>query len=319
LAGVATAFTPQEYAETFEKWAQEHGKVYSREDFNYRFRVFKQSMDFVAEHNAGDHSFTVELNHFADLTPTEFLERYTGFHSIGERRPAPGGIHDDEDVGDISGKIVDWRSKGAVTGVKDQGQCGSCWSFSATGAIEGMWKLHNGTLVSLSEQNLMDCSRRYGNLGCNGGLMDSAFDYVIANKGIDTEKFYPYEGTCDFNCRYNANYNAAQVRSYVDVKSQSEPSLQTAVDKQPVSVAIDASKRSFSLYSGNGIYYESTCSSTRLDHGVLCVGYGSNSEGDYWIVKNSWGTGWGDQGYIYMARNKGNNCGIATQASYPTV
>merc|ERR1711977_135075 len=317
LVSVA-AFTHDEYFTTFEKWVQEHGKVYSQEDFIYRFRVFKQNMDFVAEHNAGDHTFTVALNKYADLTNTEFVERYTGLYSQTDREPAPQ-VHDDENIESIDGVQVDWRSKGAVTDVKDQGQCGSCWSFSTTGSVEGEWKIKNGTLVSLSEQNLMDCSRRYGNLGCNGGLMDSAFRYIIDNKGIDTEKSYPYEMSCDFNCRYNANNKGAYINSYVDVKSQSESALQTAVNQQPVSVAIDASKMSFQLYSG-GVYYESRCSSTNLDHGVLAVGYGSSSSGgDYWIVKNSWGTSWGDKGYIYMARNNGNNCGIATQASYPIV
>ena len=274
-------------------------------------------MDFVAEHNEGDHSFTVGLNKFADLTNTEFLERYTGFHTAAAGQTSEF-IHDDENVG-ISGIQVDWRSKGAVTGVKDQGQCGSCWSFSTTGAVEGIWKLKNGTLTSLSEQNLMDCSRSYGNMGCNGGLMDSAFKYIINNQGIDTEKSYPYEMKTSYNCRYGQSGKVwgAVIHKYYDVRSGSESSLQTAVNGQPVSVAIDASNASFQLYKG-GIYNEPKCSSSRLDHGVLAVGYGHDGS-DYWIVKNSWGTGWGDAGYIYMSRNANNQCGIATQASYPYV
>ena len=151
--------------------------------------------------------------------------------------------------------------------------------------------------------------------------MDSAFNYIIANNGVDTEASYPYETSCSYNCRYNANNKGATISSYYDVKSGSESGLQDAVGNVgPVSVAIDASKASFQLYK-SGVYYEPSCSSTSLDHGVLAVGYGySSSDGmNYWIVKNSWGTGWGQAGYIWMAKDMNNNCGIATAASYPIV
>jgi len=212
---------------------------------------------------------------------------------------------------------VDWRTKGIVTPVKDQGQCGSCWSFSTTGSVEGAWAM-NHTLVSLSEQNLMDCSRAYGNMGCNGGMMDNAFKYIINNHGIDTEASYPYQAYTSYNCKYSTANKGASITSYKDVTSGSEAALQNAVAYRPVSVAIDASHSSFQLYT-SGVYYEPACSSTSLDHGVLTVGYGTGTSGDYWIVKNSWGTGWGMQGYIYMSRNKNNNCGIATAASFPVV
>lgn len=317
LFGLIQSFSPEEYRATFEKWVQQHEKVYNEHELLYRFRVFKRNMDFVAEHNSGDHTFTVGLNKFADLTNTEFLEKYTGLN-----RPLIR-IHDPEHVYKYDSTqslptSVDWRTKGVVTGVKDQGSCGSCWSFSTTGSVEGAWAL-NYSLVSLSEQNLMDCSRKYGNLGCNGGLMDSAFKYIISNEGIDTEDSYPYEESTDFNCRYTVANKGASISSYKDVTSGSESALQNAITyRGPVSVAIDASKISFQLYNG-GVYYESRCSSTSLDHGVLAVGYGTGTDGDYWIVKNSWGTSWGDDGYIYMSRNKDNNCGIATEASFPIV
>jgi cathepsin L len=163
----------------------------------------------------------------------------------------------------------------------------------------------------------MDCSTSYGNQGCDGGLMDDAFKYIIANNGVDTESSYPYEekqGTCKFKA---ANVGAT-ISGYTDVTTGSEPALQTAVIQQPVSVAIDASHESFQLYT-SGVYYESACSSTTLDHGVLAIGYGVDGSDDYWLVKNSWGTTWGISGYIWMSRNKDNNCGIATAASYPTV
>ena len=309
--------TESEYESAFEQWVKSHEKVYDEHEVLYRFRIFKQNADFIDQFNSEEHSFTVGLNKFADLTNTEFLERYTGFN-----RPLIH-VQDGEHAYEYDSSLalpssVDWRSKNAVTGVKDQGQCGSCWSFSTTGSVEGAWAL-NYSLVSLSEQNLMDCSRSYGNYGCNGGLMDSAFKYIIANGGIDTEASYPYEEATSYNCRYKAANKGASIHSYKDVTKGSESALQNSVAYHgPVSVAIDASNPSFQLYK-SGVYYEPKCSSTSLDHGVLAVGYGTGTGGDYWIVKNSWGTSWGDKGYIYMARNQNNNCGIATQASFPLV
>jgi len=249
------------------------------------------------------------------LTSEEFGQTYTGLR-IPENHVRKGQVQ----VVDTTVALpasVDWVTKGAVTAIKNQGQCGSCWSFSTTGSTEGCHFLTTGSLVALSEQNLIDCSVSYGNEGCNGGLMDDAFQYIIANKGIDTEASYPYTTSGPNTCQYSASNCASSMTTYTDVTSGSESALEAAVAGRPVSVAIDASQSSFQFYT-TGVYYEPACSSTQLDHGVLAAGYGTDAGQAYWLVKNSWGTSWGNNGYIWMARNRQNNCGIATAASYPS-
>jgi len=310
LVGLAAAFSEQEYQDTFVSWMREHNRAYETYEFFHRYNTFKENMDFVHSWNSKNSGTVVGLNALADLTNAEYQKIYLGTHIQYD------GVMVSEAPAIPLAATVDWRTSGAVTGIKDQGQCGSCWSFSSTGAIEGIYKLKTGKLVSLSEQNLMDCSTSYGNQGCNGGLMTSAFKYVQANKGVDTESYYPYTakaGTCHFS---TANIGAT-IAGYKTVTAGSESALLTAINTQPVSVAIDASHNSFQLYK-SGTYYEPACSSSRLDHGVLAIGYGSDSTGDYFLVKNSWGTSWGIAGYIQMARGRNNNCGIATQAAYPT-
>jgi cathepsin L len=312
LVGLVSAFTEKEYQSTFMNWMNEYGKTYAAEEFNYRYNVFKFNMDYVNRWNAVNNETILGLNVFADLSNSEYQSLYLGTRfDASERLRKATPFTLTAPLADV----VDWRTKGAVTAIKNQGQCGSCWSFSTTGSVEGVHFISSGTLVSLSEQNLMDCSTAYGNHGCNGGLMDNAFRYIIANHGIDTEDSYPYtarNGVCHFN---TANIGAT-ITSYKDVSAGSEDALASAVNTQPISVAIDASHMSFQLYK-SGVYYEPACSPSRLDHGVLAVGYGSDGSSDYWIVKNSWGTVWGTQGYIQMSRNKNNNCGIATMSSYP--
>ena len=185
--------------------------------------------------------------------------------------------------------------------------------------MEGAWFKKQNKLVSLSEQNLVDCDKQ--SLGCKGGSMEQAFEFVIKNGGIDTEESYPYKGV-DGHCNFNKTNVGTSITSFKRIKSGDEKELLKEVAKVgPISVGIDASRPSFHLYK-EGIYYEKSCSSTKLDHGVLVVGYGEDKDankenGEYWIVKNSWGTTWGMKGYVNMARNRDNNCGIATDASYP--
>merc|ERR1719192_313789 len=221
-------------------------------------------------------------------------------------------------------KTVNWIEKGYVTHVKDQGEyCGSCWAFSATGSIEGAHFKSTGKLVSLSEQNLMDCSKV--NKGCKGGFAVDAFKYVIAVGGIDNEASYPYnckncnETTPDKTCKFNFSDVGATISSFKRIPANSEMDLQKAsATVGPISVAIDAKLPTFTFYK-SGVYYDRNCSSTHLGHGVLVVGYGTQGNEDYWLVKNSWGVTWGENGYIKMARNKNNACGIASDASYPVV
>lgn len=319
LLGLAlvSALTEQEYRDQFTSWMNKYRKAYSASEFQTRYNIFKSNLDYINQWNAQNTLTVLGTNIFADLSNEEYQSIY-----LGTKITAPE-TEPENRVGTYTA-TVDWRTKNAVTPIKNQGQCGSCWSFSTTGSTEGAHALATGNLVSLSEQNLVDCTfdvshPEYNNSGCDGGLMSHAFTYIIENKGIDTEASYPYEGVVG-KCRYNSANSAATLSSYNNVTSGSEADLETAANQQPVSVAIDASHMSFQLYSG-GIYHDIFCSSVNLDHGVLVVGYGTDTDNNenYWIVKNSWGTSWGLDGYIYMSKDRNNNCGIATMASYPTV
>uniref|UniRef100_A0A1L8DPC9 cathepsin L n=1 Tax=Nyssomyia neivai TaxID=330878 RepID=A0A1L8DPC9_9DIPT len=332
LAVIATTQAVSFFDLALEEWKAfkaEHSKAYrdAHED-KMRFEIFKDNKHKIARHNQryedGKVTYKLGLNKYADLLHHEFVAKLNGFNKTAFNNhiaeyPTELGVTYIEPANVDVPETIDWRKKGAVTGVKDQGHCGSCWSFSATGALEGQHFRKTGVLVSLSEQNLVDCSGKYGNNGCNGGLMDNAFRYIKDNGGIDTEKTYPYEGIDD-TCKYNPKNSGATDKGFVDIPTGNEQKMLKAVATMgPVSVAIDASHESFQLYS-SGVYFEPECSAEELDHGVLVVGYGTDETGeDYWLVKNSWGTSWGDKGYVKMARNKENHCGIATASSYPLV
>jgi cathepsin L len=319
--------------EEWELWKVKHDKSYdTAEEDDFRMKVFTENKYRIAKHNVGrhlgHHNYTLEMNNYGDMLPHEFKGLMNGHRSqlllnstgglLGSKvleRPIfiqPANVELPESV--------DWRTLGAVTPIKDQGRCGSCWAFSTTGALEGQHFRKTGKLVSLSEQNLVDCSRSTGNLGCNGGLPDFAFEYIKKNHGIDTEESYPYEGI-DRTCRYNKKNLGATDYGFVDIyPSGDEQALKAAVATVgPIAVGIDASAYSFQFYRG-GVYEDHRCSPYNLDHAVLVVGYGTTKEGqDYWLVKNSWSPVWGDEGYIKMLRNKDNSCGIATMASFPQV
>ncbi|KAK7485062.1 hypothetical protein BaRGS_00023701 [Batillaria attramentaria] len=292
----------------WEQYKSQYNRRYTGLDEAVRKAVFAGNLAYIQRHNAeadtGLHTFWLGIGPFTDMynaSATYSGEVYVPTIPDG-REPAK----------------VDWRKKGYVTPVKNQGQCGSCWAFSTTGSLEGQHFKKTQKLVSLSEQNLVDCSKKEGNLGCMGGLMDQAFKYIKKNGGIDTEASYPYRAHNE-KCSFKKQDVGATLKSWKDIEKGNEKALEKAVAEiGPISVAIDAGHESFQHYK-KGVYNEPKCSSKKLDHGVLAVGYGVEEQKDYWIVKNSWGPEWGEKGYILMSRNKNNQCGIATQASYPIV
>ena len=284
-----------------------------------RNTIWQSNKKYIETHNANSDKFgySLGMNGFGDLENHEVVAIFNGYRQELKNLSNSKAVFQANPNVEIAAS-TDWREKGAVTEIKNQGQCGSCWSFSATGSLEGQHFLKKGELVSLSEQNLVDCSTNYGNHGCEGGLMDNAFKYIKANGGIDTEASYPYQAHNEL-CRFKEADIGATDSGFVDIPEGDENALTQAIASVgPISVAIDASKTTFHYYK-EGVYSDSLCSSTKLDHGVLAVGYGSQDGQDYYIVKNSWGSAWGLQGYILMSRNNENNCGIATQASYPVV
>jgi len=304
----------------FERWIAKWNKKYTPEELESRFAIFKDNFEFVMEENAKGHKYTLSyMNEFADMTADEFGKSYFGLAKPTKMWGDLPYLGQHNYSGAALPSSVDWSKKGAVTPIKNQGQCGSCWSFSTTGSIEGAWEIATGKLVSLSEQQFVDCSKAFGNMGCNGGLMDNAFKYAEQN-AICTEASYPYKakgGSCEAaSC--TTGIPKGGVTGFKDVKSEDLQGLEEAVVQQPVSIAIEADQRIFQMYHSGVL--TGTCG-TKLDHGVLAVGYGTLSGTDYWKVKNSWGASWGDEGYIMLekGKNSAGECGIKMQPSYPVV
>jgi len=319
---VGTSFALLTHEEEWKQFRSRFQKVYrTDEEHRMRFKVFVDNLIKIRQHNKeyeeGLHTYTKGVNAFTDMLHSEFVENM--LMQMPPQYEEEDTMISEEELKELKSQVtaaeLDWRSKGAVTPIKDQGQCGSCWSFSTTGTLEGAHFLATGQLVSLSEQQLVDCARRYNCYGCSGGWPAKALDYIRDNGGVETENAYSYEAR-DSSCRYNPSYVGATVRGKVTLPAADETALKNAVaTKGPVSVLVDAS--GFSGYSG-GILYTNSCSPNNLNHAVLAVGYGSEGGMDYWIIKNSWGTWWGENGYVRVARGY-NMCGIASSNVYPTV
>ncbi len=316
---VAVSLACVELDSKWEGWKVKYSKTYENsEQEMYRRLIWENAHDFVEKFNTEGHSHTVELNHFADMTNKEFRTVYLGFNNLALLKSNKRSIKRNlfSSNGQDTPSSVDWRNKNVVTAVKNQGQCGSCWAFSTTGSIEGQYAQVTQKLLSFSEQQLVDCSGKEGNDGCNGGLMDFGFKYAEID-GLERESDYRYVAVLEKTCRYNATKAVVKVISYTDIKEGSSSELISAcAEKGPISVAMDAGHMSFQLYK-KGVYDPFLCSSKKLDHGVLMVGYNmAASSKPYYIIKNSWGAVWGMEGYFYIAKDK---CGIETSASYPTI
>lgn len=380
VAAAALPSTPGAPHPQFDAWMVLHGKSYPPEEYPHRLSIFLDNVATINAHNAGNHTWTMAVNEFADLTAKEFKAARTGGYRPLRRRskpqlrssrslfmrlptlrdyeeeanagsnpsgspgpnpsnspgpgpnpsgspgPGPGpnpsnspGPHPTPSNGPVPSGSVDWTTKGAVTPVKNQGQCGSCWTFSTTGSVEGIGFIKGGSLKSLSEQQILDCSTEYPNAGCNGGLYDVAFKYLISNGGACSESSYPYtgaQGTCKSSCT-----PITKISGYQDVTPNSDSALASAIAQQPVSISIEANSQCFQFYSSGVL----TCAcGTNIDHAVLAVGYGVDSNTPYFKVKNSWGASWGQAGYVLIARGASYNggegqCGIYNSPAYPTI
>ncbi|NWT09873.1 CATS protein, partial [Vireo altiloquus] len=344
LLGLALGHPEPALDQHWELWKKTYGKEYQPQEDSLRRLTWEKNLWLVTlhnlEHSLGLRSYMLGMNHLGDMTSEEVAASLTGLQIRPRPRRNSSFRPKSRPVGDIP-EALDWRDKGCVTEVKNQvsltpgtslripeappellptfsqGACGSCWAFSAVGALEAQVKLKTGNLVSLSVQNLVDCSGMYGNKGCSGGFMTEAFQYIIDNGGIESEESYPYTAQ-NGTCHYNASARAASCSRFLELPEGDEAALREAVATVgPVAVAIDATRPGFFLYH-SGVYDDPQCSQ-EVNHGVLVVGYGSLDNKEFWLVKNSWGVHFGDAGYIRMARNASNRCGIASYASYPLI
>nr|CAD7443466.1 unnamed protein product [Timema bartmani] len=308
--------------QAFEKFKSNHSKTYdSDKEHTLRKEAFRQNLRFIHSKNRANLGYTLGINHLADRTDLEIRalrgKQYTAEKHYNGGLPFPYNTSEELDK---LPPYIDWRLFGAVTPVKDQSVCGSCWSYGTTGAIEGAYFLKTGQLLRLSTQALIDCSWGYGNNGCDGGEDYRAYQWIIKHGGLPLEDEYGGYLGQDGYCHVNSVNLTAPIKGFVNVTSGDNNALKVAVAKAgPISVSIDASHKTFSFYS-NGIYYEKDCGNKEqnLDHSVVLVGYGNINGEDYWLIKNSWSNYWGNDGYILMSP-KDNNCGVATAPTYVTM
>lgn len=334
LAGTSSIYATNKLEiNRYMNYLDKYNKTYENHELLYRFNIYSKNMQMIEQHNfeydQGLHTYTLDEGPFTDLTNQEFRQRHMGY-GINELSNVHRNCTIFNTTYTDTPSSVDWRERGAVTPIKDQGQCGSCWSFSASGAVEGLYQITNGNLVSFSEQQLVDCSGDFGNMGCSGGWMTNAFEY-FETVAICSELEYPYEGIdeschpCDkpvansqlSSCGYFSQYPGHV--NETDADNHTVPqNVIYQLSHQPISVAIAADAASFQHYS-SGVYNDEQCYQGYLDHGVLLVAYNETTL----TIKNSWGTSWGDHGYITIARNSKTNpvagiCGVYVAAAYPS-
>lgn len=295
----------------FNEFTRTFNKSYSVTEYDLRYDIFRNNLDRIQTHNQNNHSWKLGINQFADLTADEFRMKYTGV----KPRRTPSILIDN--VPFISATTT-FDHRKYLPPIKDQSTCGSCWAFSAVASIEGATAQKSGKVVSLSEQQLVDCSGSFGNFGCNGGLMDDAFMYIETTP-LYAEDDYPYKAT-DESCHIDpSSKGVVQLKSHVDIPSNNGDALFAIASERVVSVAIEADESIFQFYT-SGIIDSELCG-TALDHGVAIVGGGHEDGKDYWLVRNSWGQSWGLDGYVKIARTSSGPgvCGINSQPSYPIV